>query len=107
MTEAPSFTAWATRCACTWPSSVGGVIQTTSIGMPFFADSSFAAASAPVRAERKTGFVELFAIMAIFSPLAEDGAGAVAAGAFAGEAAPPPGSHAAARSGARSTRLER
>src|SRR5215210_3724703 len=49
--------------------------------MLFFAESSFAAASAPVRADRNTGFVELFAIIAIFNPAAWD-AGAFAAGAF-------------------------
>src|SRR5689334_9724476 len=67
---APSLTACAIRCACTWPSSVGGVSQTISTGTLYFRVSSRAAASAPVRAERNTGFVELFAIMAIFSPAA-------------------------------------
>ena len=64
---APSLTACAMRCAWTWPSSAGGVSQTISIGMPCFCDSSFAAASAPVRADRNTGLVELFAIIAILS----------------------------------------
>jgi len=36
-----------------------------SLLMPFLADSSLAAVSAPVRDERKTGLVELLAIMAI------------------------------------------
>src|SRR4051812_12266080 len=65
---APSLTACAIRCACTWPSSAGGVSHTISIGMPCFCESSFAAASAPVRADRNTGLVELLAIIAIFSP---------------------------------------
>src|SRR5262249_48066549 len=64
---APSLTAWAMRWAWTWPSSWGGVSHAISIGMLFAAPSSLAAASAPVRAERKTGFVELFAIMPILS----------------------------------------
>src|SRR5262245_6996442 len=65
---APSLTAWASRCAWTWPSSAGGVSQTISIGTLCFAESSFAAASAPVRADRNTGLVELFAIIAILMP---------------------------------------
>src|SRR6185503_21209169 len=65
---APSLTACAMRCACTWPSSPGGVSHTISTGTPVDAVSSFAAASAPVRADRKTGLAELFAIIAIFSP---------------------------------------
>ena len=68
MALAPSFTAWAMRCACTWPSSLGGVSQSISTGTPVFAVRSFAAASAPVRADRKTGLVELFAIIAILKP---------------------------------------
>ena len=74
---APSLTAWAMRCAWTWPSSDGGVSQTISIGTLCFCDSSFAAASAPVRADRKTGLVELLAIMAIFSPRCPAGAAPV------------------------------
>src|SRR5262245_18141725 len=66
--EAPSFTAWAMRWAWIWPSSWGGVSQTTSTGTLCFSESSLAAASAPVRAERKTGFVELLAIIAILRP---------------------------------------
>src|SRR5688572_27833055 len=62
------------RCAWTWPSSAGGVSHTISIGMPCFCDSSFAAASAPVRADRNTGLVELLAIIAIFSPALSVGA---------------------------------
>src|SRR5262245_3224414 len=53
------------RCACTCPSSCGGVSQTTLTLMLFFADSSLAAASAPVRAARNTGLVELFAMTAM------------------------------------------
>jgi hypothetical protein len=48
---APSLTACAIRCAWTWPSSVGGVSHTISIGTLYFCVSSRAAASAPVRAE--------------------------------------------------------
>jgi hypothetical protein len=44
------------------------VSHAISIGTPCLALSSFAAASAPVRAERNTGFVELLAIIAIFNP---------------------------------------
>src|SRR5688572_18928964 len=73
---APSLTACASRCACTWPSSAGGVSHTTSIGTLCFCDSSFAAASAPVRADRNTGLVELLAIIAIFSPGLRPGASA-------------------------------
>ena len=65
MADAPSLTAWAMRWAWIWPSSWGGVSQTISMAMPCFSDSSRAAASAPVRAERNTGLVELFAISAI------------------------------------------
>src|SRR5215218_2001157 len=65
---APSLTAWAMRCACTCPSSEGGVSHTTSIGTLCLAESSLAAASAPVRADRKTGLVDDLAIMAILSP---------------------------------------
>jgi hypothetical protein len=77
---APSFTACAMRCACTWPSSDGGVSHTISTGTPCFCDMSFAAASAPVRAERNTGFVELFAIIAILID-PPDVAGVLVAGA--------------------------
>src|SRR6266700_3501237 len=62
---APSFTAWAMRWAWIWPSSCGGVSQAISTGTPILADSSLAVVSAPVRAERKTGLVELLAIIAI------------------------------------------
>ena len=68
MAFAPSLTACAMRCACTCPSSLGGVSQAISTGTSCFAVSSLAAASAPVRAERNTGLVELLAIIAIFSP---------------------------------------
>ena len=74
---APSLTACAMRCAWTWPSSGGGVSQTISIGTLCFCDSSFAAASAPVRADRNTGLVELLAIIAIFSPRCPAGAAPV------------------------------
>ena len=66
--DAPSLTACAIRCAWTCPSSVGGVIHAISTGTPCSVDSSFAAASAPVRADKNTGFVELLAITAIFRP---------------------------------------
>src|SRR5262245_12658183 len=62
---APSLTAWAIRCAWIWPSSWGGVSHMISIGTPVRPERSFAAVSAPRRAERKTGFVELFAIIAM------------------------------------------
>ena len=68
MALAPSLTAWAMRCAWTWPSSAGGVSHTISIGTPCFCGELLAAASAPVRADRKTGLVELFAIIAIRNP---------------------------------------
>ena len=69
MASAPSFTACWIRCAWTCASSCGGVSQSTSILMWFFSPSYLAAASAPVRAARKTGFVELFAMTAIRSVL--------------------------------------
>src|SRR5215207_627446 len=75
---APSLTACASRCAWTWPSSAGGVSQTISTGTLCFCDSSFAAASAPVRADRNTGLVELLAIIAIFNPGPRPGASATA-----------------------------
>src|SRR5262245_66117541 len=92
--EAPSDTACAMRCACTWPSSVGGVSHAISTGRPCFCDSSLAAASAPVRAARNTGLVELFAIIANLKPRAAGAALAAAAldpgaGACAGEHATP------------------
>src|SRR6266496_3164531 len=62
---APSLTAWAMRCAWIWPSSWGGVSHMISIGTPVRPVRSLAAVSAPRRAERKTGLVELFAIIAI------------------------------------------
>ena len=65
MAVAPSFTACAMRWAWIWPSSVGGVSHTISIGWPIFADKSRAAVSAPRRAERKIGLVELLAIIAM------------------------------------------
>src|SRR6266545_1928708 len=68
MASAPSFTACWMRCACTWPSSCGGVSQRTSTLMWCCCESSFAAASAPVREARKTGLVELFAISAMVIP---------------------------------------
>src|SRR4051812_24665149 len=62
---APSLTAWAMRWAWIWPSSWGGVSQITSMGTPVRPDRSFAAVSAPRRADRNTGLVELFAIIAM------------------------------------------
>ena len=53
------------RRACTAPSSCGGVNQMISMGAPIRFDRSFAAVSAPRRADRNTGFVELFAIIAM------------------------------------------
>src|SRR4029079_7709654 len=53
------------RCAWIWPSSWGGVSHMISIGTPVRSDRSLAAVSAPRRAERKTGLVELFAIIAM------------------------------------------
>src|SRR5689334_11714982 len=66
------------RCAWTWASSCGGVSQSISIFMWFFAPSSLAAASAPVRAARNTGLSELFAMtaMRIVLSLCVAGAGA-------------------------------
>jgi hypothetical protein len=49
------------------------------MGIPCLAESSFAATSAPVLADMNTGFVELFAIIAILSPLE---AGAAAGACF-------------------------
>src|SRR3954468_20976899 len=66
--EAPSLTACAIRCAWTWPSSAGGVSHAISTGTLCFCVNSFAAASAPVRADRKTGLVEDLAIIAILRP---------------------------------------
>ena len=60
---APSFTACAMRWAWICPSSWGGVSQAISMASLCSRESSRAAASAPVRAERKTGLVELLAIM--------------------------------------------
>jgi len=65
MASTPSFTACRMRCACTSPSSFGGVSHSTSTFVPLFSESSLAAASAPVRDARNTGLSELFAIMAI------------------------------------------
>src|ERR1041384_2356845 len=65
---APAFTACWIRSACPSPSSGGGVSQLTCTSTWYCAESSFAAASAPVRAERNTGLVELFAIIAILRP---------------------------------------
>src|SRR5690242_21040387 len=66
------------RCACTCASSSGGVSQRTSILIWYFSPSSFAAASAPVRALRNTGLVELFAIIAMRKVLSPCAAGATA-----------------------------
>src|SRR3954462_9284269 len=55
--------------------------------IPCFCDSSFAAASAPVRADRNTGLVELFAIIAIFNPRP---AGAVEPAGAGAAFSPPP-----------------
>src|SRR2546428_8402229 len=85
--SAPSLTACAMRCACTWPSSCGGVSHATSTGTPCFADRSLAAASAPERAERKTGLVELFAMSAIFRCVRAEGEAEAAPGT--GEAGGP------------------
>src|SRR5262252_10194122 len=71
---APSLTAWAMRWAWIWPSSWGGVSHMISIGTPVRSDRSFAAVSAPRRADRKTGLVELFAIIAMRIGLAAAGA---------------------------------
>ena len=81
MALAPSSVACAIFCAWTCPSSLVGVIQTISMGMPCLDASSFAAVSAPLRADRKIGFVALFAIIAIRRPGARAGAG-VGAGAL-------------------------
>src|SRR5215510_13149321 len=58
--------------------------------MPSFSVSSAAARSAPVRAERKTGLVELFAIMAIVILLFDPACVAVFGAAESVLAAPPP-----------------
>ena len=73
MALARSLTACATAVAWSCPSSWSGVIQTIWIGMPCFSASSFAAVSAPLRAETKTGLVVLFAIIAIVRPGARAG----------------------------------
>src|SRR3954469_11937440 len=88
--SAPSLTACWTRCAWTCPSSSGGVSHAICTSSPVLADASFAACSAPVRAARNTGFVELFAINAIvnFLPFAVGAAAAVCESAFFSE--PPP-----------------
>src|SRR2546423_14046728 len=65
MALSPWLTASAMAWACFWPSSWAGVRQSIAISRPSLVDSSLAAASAPVRAERKTGLVELFATRAI------------------------------------------
>src|SRR6516165_11049868 len=80
---APSLTAWAMRWAWICPSSWGGVSQITSMGTPVFVDRSLAAVSAPRRAERKTGFVELLAIIAIRIGLTVGAAGFSGSGAGA------------------------
>src|SRR4051794_16924053 len=85
--SAPSLTACCTRCAWTCPSSSGGVSHAICTSSPVFSDASFAACSAPVRAARNTGFVELFAINAIvnFLPFAVGAAEAVCESAFCSE----------------------
>src|SRR6476619_3493175 len=72
------------RCACTSPSSCGGVSQAISMFIFSFAERSFAAASAPVRAARKTGLLELLPIMAIvnFLPAAPAAAACVESAGF-------------------------
>ncbi len=66
---APEFTASEMRCACTAPSSLGGVSQSILTVIPCSFDSSAAAASAPCLPERKTGLVELLAIIAMVKVL--------------------------------------
>src|SRR5882724_8747478 len=88
MALAPSFTAWAMRWAWICPSSCGGVSQAISIGTPMLAESSLAVVSAPVRAERKIGLVELLAIIAMRMPR---DAGGAAAPPAAGGVSPAPG----------------
>ena len=62
-----SFTACAIRCACTCPSSCGGVSHSIRIGRPSDADSSRARFSAPMRAATNDGLLALFAIIAMRS----------------------------------------
>src|SRR6218665_2116733 len=80
MALTPSLVASAIFCAWTCPSSLVGVIHTMSIGVLCFAASSFAAVSAPLRAERKIGLVALFAIIAMCRPGARGGGAAAGAG---------------------------
>ena len=82
MALAPSSAACAIFCAWTCPSSLVGVIQTISMGMPCVDASSFAALSAPFRADRKIGLAALFAIIAIRRPGARAGAAAGAGALF-------------------------
>src|SRR5204863_5688188 len=81
------------RWAWTWPSSWGGVSQATSISIPFLGPSSLAAASAPVRAARNTGLVELLAMSAIliffFPPAGVPAAGLASPADGAGEGGAP------------------
>ena len=62
-----SFTACAIRCACTCPSSCGGVSHSIRIGRRSDADSSRARFSAPMRAATNEGLLALFAIIAMRS----------------------------------------
>src|ERR1017187_678335 len=89
MALSPSLTACAMRCACTVPSSSGGVSQSILMSIPTDLLNSVAAASAPVRADRKTGLVELLAIIAMRKvfPLAFEGAEPLPQAATAREAA--------------------
>ena len=91
MALARSLTACATATAWSCPSSRSGVIQTISMGMPCFSTRSFAATSAPLRADTKMGLVVFFAIITIFKPDGRTGTDVVA-GAL-GCSAPQPLSH--------------
>src|SRR5258707_10503596 len=105
--SAPSFTACAMRWAWTWPSSWGGVSHATSISTPLLGPSSFAAASAPDRAARNTGLVELLAMSAIliflFPPAAPAAAGLASPEEGAGDGGAP---EQAARMAARAARAQ-
>src|SRR5207237_4584482 len=81
----------------------GGVSQAISTDAPVCCVSSLAAASAPVRAERNTGLVELLAITAIFSaPLVAAGAAAGCCVVSAAFLLPPHADNTAARPSATS-----
>src|SRR5512146_2388988 len=77
------------RCAWSVGSSSGGVNQSILTFTPVCLVNSAAAASAPCRPERKTGLVELFAIIAMVNVFPPPAAAVLAPLAALSELAPP------------------